>query len=66
VSSPTSDELLSTGASGIPGHLGADSVSWLSLASFRDALGERGWCDGCFSGEWPIARSEADDQLPLF
>ena len=66
VASPTSDELLATGTVTLLSRLGADSVALLSTEAFRAVVGERGWCDGCFSGEWPIARSEADDQLPLF
>jgi amidophosphoribosyltransferase len=37
--------------------IGADSLEYLSLASLREIEGslKRGFCDACFSGEYPIA-----------
>ncbi|MFT5680055.1 MAG: amidophosphoribosyltransferase [Myxococcota bacterium] len=52
-------------------HLGADSLGYLSLEGLRtvQGSGRGGYCEACFSGDYPIAPPEADDdgaQLPLF
>jgi amidophosphoribosyltransferase len=49
--------------------IGADSVGFLSLEGLRAVEGaERGWCEACFSGDYPIQPSgpEMDSQVPLF
>ena len=51
--------------------LGATSVGFLADDAMRaiagaQADGTHGWCDGCFTGNFPIPPEEPDDQLPLF
>lgn len=68
VASPTQEQLLdpaSLDAPDIVEPLGARSVGFLSLDGLsRTIRGPR--CDACFSGSFPIAPEETDDQLPLF
>lgn len=45
--------------------LGADSVAFLSMPTFRDALGAGPICVGCCTGEWPLV-PPPDSQLALF
>ncbi len=51
-------------------YLGADSLAYLSLEGlFRFAGGRRhGFCDACFTGEYPVALEEESRgrQLHLF
>ena len=51
--------------------IGADSLAYLSLDALRriEASMKHGFCDACFSGEYPILVEEtnaADSQLALF
>jgi amidophosphoribosyltransferase len=50
---------------------GADSLAYVSLEGLREveASMKHGFCDACFSGEYPVPTSEPDapnPQLPLF
>ncbi|MBW1880572.1 MAG: amidophosphoribosyltransferase [Deltaproteobacteria bacterium] len=76
VSSPTADELATSRHGGpveLSGWLGTESVGFLSVESLHAILGCRTdgtpqWCDGCFSGDYPVVPAEEleKDQLPLF
>jgi amidophosphoribosyltransferase len=76
IASPTTEELATSrhgGAVELSRWLGADSVGFLSLDSLHAILGSRTdgtplWCDGCFSGEYPVVPAEEleKEQLPLF
>lgn len=52
------DELLATGRSvdEIAAHLGVDSLAYLSLGGLQAAIdnGEKGYCDACLTGDYPI------------
>lgn len=70
VASPTADEIAkgdATALAELTKRIGADSLGFLSLEALRagSARGQGGFCDGCFSGDWPIV-PERDGQLPLF
>jgi amidophosphoribosyltransferase len=51
-------------------HIGADSLGYLSLEGLRDTARrlKRGFCDACFSDEYPvpIEDAQAPPQLSLF
>jgi len=76
VSSPTADELATSRHGGtveLSGWLGTESVGFLSLDSLHAIIGRRTdgtplWCDGCFSGNYPVVPAEEleKEQLPLF
>ena len=39
----------------INSHIGSDSLHYLSMAGMMRAVGRKGgYCQGCFSGEYPI------------
>ena len=70
---PTREELIAAGRTQkeVRETLGADSLAYLSLEALRrvEASMKHGFCDACFSGEYPIPTEEADPeraQLPLF
>jgi len=47
----------------------ADSLGYLSVEGLREAIGGDGFCDACFSGEYPVPvelpKKDAKRQLPL-
>jgi amidophosphoribosyltransferase len=73
IDTPTRAELIAADRSidEIRQQIGADSLAYLSIESLRrvEASMKHGFCDACFSGEYPIPVEEVDDrenQLPLF
>lgn len=72
VDTPTKDELIATrmGVSDICEYLGADSLSYISLAGLRRAEGEdQGrFCEACFTGDYPVdpRPDRLHRQMPLF
>jgi amidophosphoribosyltransferase len=72
VDTPTKDELIATRMSqgDICSHLGADSLSYQSLAGLRRVEGEdQGrFCEACFTGDYPIdpRPDRLRRQMPLF
>lgn len=36
-------------------EIGADSLAFISLEGMINALGDKGFCKGCFSGEYPVS-----------
>jgi amidophosphoribosyltransferase len=73
VDTPTREELIAhrMSAAQICEHLGADSLGYLSLEGLRtvEGSGRGGYCEACFSGDYPIAPphpEEEEVQLPLF
>jgi amidophosphoribosyltransferase len=72
IDTPTKGELIAANQTveQIRQGVGADSLAYLPLASLREieASMKRGFCDACFSGEYPIATEEVRErtQRPLF
>src|SRR5579884_3207749 len=72
IDTPTREELIASShdVEAIRRYLGADSLAYLSLEGlFRFAGGRRhGFCDACFTGEYPVALEEESRgrQLHLF
>jgi amidophosphoribosyltransferase len=72
IDTPTREELIAHGNSleEIRGIVGADSLEYLSLEGLRSVSAslKRGFCDACFSGEYPVAAGETESppQLSLF
>jgi amidophosphoribosyltransferase len=72
IDTPTREELIahSHSVEEIRDLLGADSLAYLSLGGLRGCaeLLKRGFCDACFSGEYPVdgIKSGPPPQLSLF
>ncbi len=58
VDTPSREELIATthGIAEIRSYVTADTVAYLSLDSLREAVrnGDDGFCDGCFSNDYPL------------
>ncbi|MGH9260050.1 MAG: amidophosphoribosyltransferase [Acidimicrobiales bacterium] len=71
IDTPTREELIAASHSveEIRQWVGADSLAYLTheglLAAVGDAEGQR-HCTACFSGRYPVAVSQSDNQLALF
>ncbi len=72
IDTPTREELIASGHTldEIRGLIDGDSLGYLSLEGLRQATAplKRGFCDACFSGEYPVAIDEDETfpQLSLF
>ncbi len=72
VDTPTREELIANRhePENISDYLGADSLAHISLEALKEHFvdGEETWCDGCFSGDYPIAPEPdaPEHQLSLF
>jgi len=72
IDTPTQSELVAheQDADAICRFVGADSLAYLDLERLRGDLGEggAGWCDACFSLDYPVPPSDGvpRSQLPLF
>jgi amidophosphoribosyltransferase len=72
IDTPTREELIASnlGVDGIRERIGADSLGFLSLEGLRrvGATLKRGFCDACFSDEYPVDAEpeDAPPQLSLF
>jgi amidophosphoribosyltransferase len=73
IDTPTCDELIAHGRSveEIREIIGAESLGYLSLEGLRRASAslKHGFCDACFSGEYPVPIDEEEEptsQLSLF
>ena len=72
IDTPTRDELIAAQLSveGVREHIGADSLGYLSLEGLRKTAEslKHGFCDACFSNEYPVAVEEEGiaPQLSLF
>jgi amidophosphoribosyltransferase len=72
IDTPTREELVAHERSGdeIRGIIGADSLGYLSLGVLRKVgeITKRGFCDACFSNEYPVPidPEEVPPQLSLF
>ncbi len=53
---PSQDELIAATQSveAIREHIGADSLAYLSLEGLMAVLGQEGFCNACFHGEYPL------------
>jgi amidophosphoribosyltransferase len=43
----------------------ADSLAYLSIGGLRKAVGGKGSCDACFSGDYPMDVPEEGDKMSL-
>ena len=64
-------EALTRQAGGIRKQIEADTLAYLSIEALREieASMKHGFCDACFSGDYPIPITDPDEgdaQLPLF
>ena len=68
IDTPTCDELIAHGRSveEIREIIGADSLGYLSLEGLRRASAslKHGFCDACFSGEYPVPIDEEEEPTP--
>ena len=57
IDTPSRSELIASDHSveEIGKYIGADSLGYLSLQGLHEAVGLQGYCDACFSGDYPIA-----------
>ncbi|HJK91727.1 MAG TPA: amidophosphoribosyltransferase [Polyangiaceae bacterium LLY-WYZ-15_(1-7)] len=71
IDTPTRDELIAARHTpeDIARYVTADSLGYLSIEGLRSAVGGDGYCDACFSGEYPVPveldRESGRRQLPL-
>ncbi len=56
IDTPSKNELISSTheLEEIRVEIGADSLAFISLEGMRKALGESGFCEGCFTGGYPV------------
>ena len=56
IDTPSKNELISSTheLEAIRKEIGADSLAFISLGGMLRALGEDAFCEGCFSGEYPV------------
>lgn len=56
IDTPSKNELISSTheLEEIRKEIGADSLAFISIDGMRKALGESGFCEGCFCGEYPV------------
>ncbi len=71
IDTPTREELIANRHTPeeIARYVTADSLGYLSVEGLRESIGGDGYCDACFSGEYPVPvelpKAEAKRQLPL-
>jgi len=70
IDTPSRNELIASKHSPdeVAKFVSADSLGYLSIEGLHKAVGGSGYCDACFSGNYPIpvaARDESKRQLPL-
>ena len=70
IDTPTREELIAANSSiaEVTDFVTADSLGYLSLEGLHSAVGNNGYCDACFSGNYPIALTDTEQgkrQLPL-
>ncbi|MCB9593391.1 MAG: amidophosphoribosyltransferase [Sandaracinaceae bacterium] len=71
IDTPSRGELIASSHSveEIGRYITADSLGYVSLEGLRAAVGGEGYCDACFSGDYPVPVRRRDDsvkrQLPL-
>ncbi len=56
IDTPSKNELISSTheLEEIRKEIGADTLAFISLSGMKKALGESGFCEGCFSGTYPV------------
>ncbi len=56
IDTPRQDELIAAQHSSeeVAKYITADSLGYLSIAGLHSAVGNRGFCDACFTGEYPV------------
>jgi amidophosphoribosyltransferase len=70
IDTPTRKELIASqhSVAQVSDYVTADSLGYLSLEGLRKAVGGNGFCDACFSGNYPVALEDnaaKRRQLPL-
>jgi amidophosphoribosyltransferase len=65
IDTPSREELIASShcLQEITDHVTADSVGYLSVEALHAAVGEKGFCDACFSGQYPVEVQE--ERAPL-
>ena len=59
---PTEEELIANryDIEGIRERIGADSLHYLSVEGMLKAVGDKGYCTACFTGDYPIAVAKGE------
>jgi amidophosphoribosyltransferase len=67
IDTPSREELIACSHTlqEITDHVTADSVGYLSVEALHEAVGEKGFCDACFTGEYPVKVLEECSPLRL-
>jgi amidophosphoribosyltransferase len=71
IDTPSRGELIASSHSveEISRYITADSIGYISMEGLHNAVGGEGYCDACFSGDYPVPVRERDTrtrrQLPL-
>lgn len=71
IDTPSRGELIASSQSveQIGSYITADSLGYISVEGLRRAVGGEGYCDACFTGEYPVRVKKRDEsarrQLPL-
>jgi amidophosphoribosyltransferase len=67
IDTPSRGELIAAGldVAAVCRRVGADSLAYLSIGGLREAVGGKGSCDACFSGDYPMEVPDEGDKLSL-
>ncbi len=69
IDTPNRDELIAAhhAPDEVAAYVTADSLGYLSLEGMRESVGEGGFCDACFSGDYPVrvTQRESRPSLPV-
>lgn len=67
IDTPSRDELIATSLDvpAICRRVDADSLAYLSIEGLRQAVGGKGSCDACFSGDYPMEVPNEGNKLSL-
>ncbi|MHB8106679.1 MAG: amidophosphoribosyltransferase [Candidatus Cryosericum sp.] len=67
IDTPSRGELIAAGldVAAVCRRVGADSLAYLSIGGLREAVGGKGSCDACFSGNYPMEVPDEGDKLSL-
>jgi amidophosphoribosyltransferase len=67
IDTPSRGELIAAGldVAAVCQRVGADSLAYLSISGLREAVGGKGSCDACFSGEYPMEVPDEGNKMSL-
>jgi amidophosphoribosyltransferase len=65
IDTPSRGELIASSHSieEISRYITSDSLGYLSIAGLHRAIGGEGYCDACFSGDYPVPVRERDERI---